>query len=107
MIAYKETDRSRDGHRRVEFDGEAEFGEAPDEAAGLRVGAAAIEVSSAEILIECAVFEHVIGRRDDRGGNGADGFLRPASSAQPHELRVEVGGLSARRGPAALNERGL
>src|SRR6516162_4870830 len=30
-----------------------------------------------------------------------------ASGAQPHELRVEVGGLSARSGPAALNERGL
>ena len=30
-----------------------------------------------------------------------------ASGAQPHELRVEVGGLSARSGPGALNDRGL
>src|SRR5438874_7907855 len=51
-------------------------------------------MSGPEVLVECAVFEHVIGRREDRGGNGADRFLRPASSVQPHELRVEVGGLS-------------
>jgi len=74
---------------------------------GLRVGSPPIKVSGSELLIECAVFEHVIGRREDRGGNRADCLLRPASSAQPHELRVEVGGLSARSGPGALNDRGL
>jgi hypothetical protein len=73
----------------------------------LSVWSPPIKVSGPEVLVECAVFEHVIGRREDGGGNGADRFLRPASSAQSHELRVEVGGLSARSGPAALNECGL
>src|SRR5439155_18473042 len=64
-------------------------------------------MSGPEVLVECAVFEHVIGRREDRGGNGADRFLRPASSAQPYDLRVEVGGLGARSSPSALDEHGL
>src|ERR1700724_1525947 len=64
-------------------------------------------MSGPAVLVECAVFEHMIGRREDGGGNGPDRFLRPASSAQPHELRVEVGGLSACRGPSALDEYGL
>src|SRR5512138_3202371 len=79
--AYKETDRSCDGRRGLEFDGKTEFGEAFDEAARLRLGPPTIEVNGSEIFIERAVFEHVIGGREDGGGNSADRFLRPASTA--------------------------
>src|SRR5262249_12514322 len=87
-VAYKETDRSCDGRHRLEFDGKAEFGEAFDEAARLRLGPPTIEVGGSEIFIKCAVFEPVIDGREDGGGDSADRFLRPASSAQSHELRV-------------------
>src|SRR6266446_9916605 len=92
---------------RLEFDGKAEFGEAFDEAACLRLGPPTIEVNGSEIFIKRAVFEHVIGGREDGGGNSADRFLRPASTAQSHELRMQVRGFGARGGPSALNEHGL
>jgi hypothetical protein len=73
----------------------------------LGLGPPTIEVSGSEIFIQRAVFEHVIGGREDGGGNSADRFLRPASSAPSHELRVQVGGFGARGRPSALNEHGL
>ena len=91
----------------LEFDGKAEFGEAFDEAARLHLGPPTIEVSGSEIFIERAVFEHVIDGREDGGGDSADRFLRSASTAQSHELRMQVGGLGARGRPSALNEHGL
>src|SRR6516225_6971863 len=106
-IVYKETDGSCDGRHGLEFDGKAEFGEAFDEAARLHLGPPTIEVSGSEIFIERAVFEHVIDGREDGGGDSADRFLRSASTAQSHELRMQVGGLGARGRPSALNEHGL
>jgi len=73
----------------------------------LRLGPPTIEVNGSEIFIERAVFEHVIGGREDGGSNSADRFLRPASTAQSHELRMQVRGFGARGGPSALNEHGL
>jgi hypothetical protein len=35
----------------------------------------AIEVVGAEVLVERAVGDHVVGGREDRGGDGSDGLL--------------------------------
>jgi hypothetical protein len=70
-----------DGRHGLEFDGKVSSARASDKAASLRFGAATIEVSGSKIFIESAVFEHVIGRVDDGGGDGADRFLRPSSTA--------------------------
>ncbi len=43
-----------------------------------------------EILIEGAVFEHVIGRGEYGGGDRGDGLLGAAASAQAMERGLEV-----------------
>jgi hypothetical protein len=85
---YKETNRSWDGRNGVELDRKAEIGQALDEPTSLRGGSAALEVSGAKILVESGVGEHVVGRRQDGGSNGAHGFLGSASSTQADELRI-------------------
>src|SRR5437667_3916849 len=71
---------------------------------GLRLGAAAREVIGAEIFIQRAVLEHVVSGGEDRGGDGADRLLGAAPSAQPHELRPQVGCLGAGGCPRALDQ---
>ena len=104
LAAYKETDWSCGSRHRLQFDGKTEIGETLDEAMGLRLGAAAREVIGAEIFIQRAVLEHVVSGGEDRGGDGADRLLGAAPSAQPHELRPQVGCLGASGCPCALDQ---
>src|SRR5512134_258156 len=60
-----------------------------------------------EILVGCAILEHVVGRGQDRGSNRANRLLWPPSAAQPVKLRLEIARLLARAGPSALHQRGL
>jgi hypothetical protein len=86
----------------LEFDGKAKIGQPFDEAACLGFNAAAIEVSRAEIVIECAILEHVIGSSEDGRGDRADGFLRSPSTTQSEVLGVQVGAFAARGGPSNI-----
>jgi hypothetical protein len=43
---------------------------------------AVVEVVCAEVLVEGAVFEHVVGGGEHGSGNGADGFLGSAPGAE-------------------------
>src|SRR3712207_9494369 len=79
----------------------------PDEAHRPVAFGAAAEVVGADILVEGAVAEHVVGRGQDGRGDGADGLLRAAAGAQALELRLQGAALLARRRPGALHEGGL
>src|SRR5512144_1465729 len=69
------------GERR-DVDRDAEVLGACDEASGLRLLGSLVEVAGAEILVFGAVLEHVVGSRQHRGGDRADGFLGAATGAQ-------------------------
>ena len=63
------------------MDGITEIVESCDEASGLCGFGSAVEVIGAEIVVEDAVREHVVGSGQDRGGYGANGFLDAAAGA--------------------------
>ena len=65
---------------------EAKFDELGNQAPGFAFGRMAIEVVAPEVVVFSAVFEDVVDGREDRGGDGTDGFLRSAPALQPEEL---------------------
>src|SRR5436190_24233468 len=69
---------SRLGGQGLEVDIIAKMFETFDETLGLCGLGAADEMLSAEVLVEGAVFEHVVGGREYGCGDGADGLLRSA-----------------------------
>jgi len=64
-------------------------------------------VVCAEVLVEGAIFEHVVGGSKDRSGNGADSFLWAALGADPQKLSSKMAFLFARFCPGALDQRRL
>jgi hypothetical protein len=64
-------------------------------------------VVGAEILVEGAVAQHVVGGGQDRGGDGADGLLGSAPLAQALELRPEIAVPLVAGGPGALHKDGF
>src|SRR6266481_2058913 len=65
---------------------EAKSCELRNQALGLAFGRTAIEVVGPEVVVFGAVFEDVVDRREDRGGDGTNCFLRSAPGLQPEEL---------------------
>jgi len=61
----------------------------------------------AEILVEGAVTEPVVGGGQDRGGDGTDGLLRSSTVTQALELGLQGAGFFAGTGPGALHQGGL
>src|SRR5881394_2335968 len=74
---------------------------------GFGFGRTAIEVVCAEVVVLGAVLEHVIDGGKDRGGDGADGFLRTTPVTQANELSLIVAALLADGGPSALDQHRL
>ena len=58
-----------------------------------------IEVIGAEVLIEYAVGDHVVGGCEDGGGDGSDSLFCPAPGAQTVELSLEIAALFCGRRP--------
>src|SRR3982750_2218022 len=90
-----------------ERDGVAEVGGPADEPPGLDLPGAPVEVAGAEVPVGGAVLEHVVGRGQDRGGDGAHRLLRAAAGAQAVAPGLEVARLLAAGRPGALDEGGL
>jgi hypothetical protein len=61
----------------------------------------------AEVLIEGAVFEHVVGGGQDGSGDGDNGLLWTTPAAEAQVLSREVTFLFARGRPGALDKGGL
>src|SRR5882757_6163520 len=68
---------------------------------------ASIEVGTAEVVVFGAMLEHVIDRDENRCGDGANGFLRPAPGLESEELSSVVAVFSALGGPGTLHEHGF
>jgi hypothetical protein len=68
--------------------GVAEIVEPGKEALGLTGFGLSVEMVGAEIVIEGAVPEHVVGRGEDRGGDSGDRVFGATPGAQAMELRV-------------------
>ena len=85
-----------------------ELSEPRDQLLDPDLGRTALEVVGAEVVVRGAVLEHVIDRRRERGGNGADCFLRRAPAAEPMELGTVVAVLLAlgRPGPSMVLSQG-
>src|SRR5215468_6299898 len=71
------------------------------------LGGAAVKVVGAKVVVHRAILQHVIDRRQDRRGHGADCLLRPAPGAEPIELGLIVAVLLALGRPGALDEHRL
>src|SRR5712672_4568130 len=91
----------------LKVDGKAERGELGHETLGFEFGWAAVEVVCAEIVVWDTVFEHMIDRGEERGGDGADGLLRPAFALYSEELGSVVTAFFPLGRPGALDEHGL
>ena len=89
------------------LDGVAEGGKLLNEARRPVALGAAAEVVGAEVLGKGAVAEHVVGRGQDGGGDGADRLFRAAAGTQALELGLQVAAPLARCHPGALHECGL
>lgn len=77
------------------------------EFSGLCLRRSGLEVVSAQIAIEGAVFEHVVDGGQDRSCDGANGLLGAAAVTDPAELGLQVAALCSRTGPGALDQGGL
>src|SRR5436309_1917745 len=88
------------------LDREAEIVKACDQALRELGLVSAIEVVGAEVAIVDAVFEHVVGGREHRGGDGEDGFLRAPATLDPQELGPTVAVLFPGGCPRGLHESG-
>jgi hypothetical protein len=60
-----------------------------------------------EILELCAVLEHVVDRREERGSDGADCLFWSTSAGETVVLSVEVATFLALGGPSTLDQQGL
>jgi hypothetical protein len=89
------------------LDGIAEFLQPRDEPSSLHSFGPAVEVVGTEIVLEGAVFEHVVGGGEDRGGESADRLFGAAPGAQAMELGLEIAGVFAGGRPGALDQGGL
>ena len=67
----------------------------------------AVEVVGAEVVVLGAVAQHVVRGGEHRGGHGEDGLLGAAASLDAQELRSQVAGLDAYRGPGGGHQGGL
>jgi hypothetical protein len=75
----------------LELDLVTELDEARDQMLDPELDGAAVKVVGAEVMVNGAVLEHVIDRRQDRGGHSADCLLRPTSVAELMELGPVTG----------------
>src|SRR5258708_19376128 len=91
----------------VKLNLEAKSGELGNQALGLAFGRTAIEVVGPEVVAFGAVLKDVVDRREDRGGDGADGFLRSAPGLQPEELGFVIAVLLPLGRPGALDQHRL
>src|SRR3954462_536499 len=101
-----ETWPRRSGDDRRQLGGVAEVGEAADEPPGLDLLGAAVEVVGAEVRVDGAVLQHVVGRGQDRGRHRARRLPRPAAAAHAVVLGLQVARLLAAGRPGALDEGG-
>src|SRR5260370_23443983 len=90
-----------------DLDGESKALETVDEAQNVLAFGALVEVVCAEVLIEGAVFEHVVGGGEDGSGDGDDGLLGATPGAQAQELSLEVTSVFACGRPGALDDGDL
>src|ERR1700674_49991 len=67
----------------------------------------AIEVVAPEVVVFSAVFENMVDGREDRGGDGTDGFLRSTPALQPEELGFVIAVLLPLGRPGTLYEHRL
>ena len=86
---------------------EAKSCELGNQALGLGFGRTAIEVVGPEVVVFGAVLKDVVDRREDRGGDGADGLLRSAVALQAEELGPVIAIPFALGGPGALDQHRL
>ena len=66
-----------------------------------------VEVIGAKVLVQGSILQHVIGRRQDRSGDGPNRLFCPAPGSEAMKLGLEIAGLLAGGGPGALDEGGL
>src|SRR5271167_1130308 len=75
---------------RRDLDGKAEVLDAADKAKDLLAFRTAVEVVGAEVLVQRAVLQHVIGSGENRCSDRADSLLRSSSGSQTLELGLKV-----------------
>ena len=86
----------------VEIDGVSEAFELAHESLCVGFAGTIVKVIGTEIDVEGSVFEHVIDRREDGGGDGTDRLLRTAAAPQAQELGLQIAGLLAAGGPGGI-----
>ncbi len=86
------------------MDGISQVFQAVDETLGVSGFGSSVEVIISEVLIECAVLEHVIDGGDDGSRDSTGCLLRAATGANAMMLGSEIALLFARGGPGALDK---
>src|SRR4051794_21552385 len=91
----------------LELDSEAELFETCNQPTRFNLDRPAVEIRNTEVVVFSAILEDMIDRREDRSGDGADGFLRATLGLQPEELGSIIAVFGALGGPGALHEHRL
>jgi hypothetical protein len=95
------------GAERFDFHSVTEISQELDQSVLLLVLVTTIEVTTAEVLVEGPVLEHVIDGRKDGGSDGYDRLLGAAPGFDATKLGLQVAVLLFHRRPCALYERGF
>src|SRR5580693_5346056 len=66
-----------------------------------------VEVVGAEVLVQSAVLQHVVGSGENRCRDRADRLLRSSSGSQTLELGLKIAAFGPCGGPSALDECGF
>ena len=83
---------------------EAKLGDLANEPFDLLVCGCGAEVICAEVVVGDSISEHVIDGGEDRGCDGANGFLGTTAMSQALELGLQITSLLAAGGPGALHQ---
>ena len=86
---------------------EPELGNLTGQSSSVALWRSTSEVFGAEVLVEGAVSQHVVGGGQDRGGDGTYRLLGSAPVPQASELRLQVAFVLAAGRPGTLHEGGL
>src|SRR5438552_5297971 len=92
---------------RPDLDGQTELFETPNETSGDLGFVSTLEVVGTEFVVGDAIFQNVVGRRQDGRGHGKDRLLGSSPTLETKKLRAEIRVPHPGGHPGDLDQRGF